>query len=145
MLEIYEGPLPVFELYKRWEGEAIEKNLGAFCLFEGIVREEGDIEGLSFDIYEPLFLKWFEVWEQKAKDQKVFLRMAHSKGNVAKFQSSYMVALMSAHRKAALSLYEDFINDFKHSAPIWKYDIKNNERIYAKDRSFVLKGSGILS
>ncbi|GAA9659060.1 hypothetical protein HpHCM55_07400 [Helicobacter pylori] len=42
-------------------------------------------------------------------------------------------------------LYENFIEDFKHNAPIWKYDLIHNKRIYAKERSHLLKGSGLLA
>ncbi|GAA6797014.1 hypothetical protein VN0280_05000 [Helicobacter pylori] len=52
---------------------------------------------------------------------------------------------MGKNRKNALELYEDFIEDFKHSAPIWKYDLIDNKRIYAKERSHPLKGSGLLA
>ena len=39
----------------------------------------------------------------------------------------------------------DFVEDFKANAPIWKYDLKNAQRIYAKDRSQAINGAGILS
>ena len=48
-------------------------------------------------------------------------------------------------RKVALSLINDFVEDFKANAPIWKYDLKNAQRIYAKDRSQAINGAGILS
>ncbi|MDO7253553.1 molybdopterin synthase catalytic subunit [Helicobacter cappadocius] len=145
MLEIYEGALPTYEIYQKWELQAKNRNFGAFCVFTGIVREEKQIEGLSFDIYKPLLDKWFCHWEEKAAHQEVVLMMAHSVGDVKNAQSSYMSATMSSHRKIALAIYEDFIEDFKHNAPIWKYDLKDGKRIYAIDRSHHLNGSGILS
>jgi len=39
---------------------------------------------------------------------------------------------------------DEFVEDFKASAPIWKYDLKDGKRIYALDRSTAIKGSGIL-
>ena len=37
-----------------------------------------------------------------------------------------------------------FVEDFKAQAPIWKYDLKDGERIYAKERSTPIVGSGLL-
>ena len=47
-------------------------------------------------------------------------------------------------RRVALELIDEFVEDFKAQAPIWKYDIINNQRVYAKDRSTVISGAGIL-
>ncbi|PAF43955.1 molybdenum cofactor biosynthesis protein MoaE [Helicobacter sp. 11S02596-1] len=144
MLEIYTGALPTATIYLAWEKEAREKNFGAFCLFVGVVRDENNMDGLSFDIYEPLFQNWFQAWQKRANTQGVFLKMAHSRGDVSNGESSYMAAVMSSQRKPALALYDTFIEDFKHKAPIWKYDIKGSQRFYAKERSHALPGSGIL-
>jgi molybdopterin synthase catalytic subunit len=45
----------------------------------------------------------------------------------------------------ALELIDDFVEDFKANAPIWKYDVRDGERIYAEDRSTPMEGAGILS
>ena len=39
---------------------------------------------------------------------------------------------------------DEFVEDFKAQAPIWKYDIINKQRVYAKDRSTAISGAGIL-
>lgn len=145
LLQIYQGALPTCDIYQRWELLAKEHNFGAFCVFTGIVREENGIVGLSFDIYEPLLQKWFDKWQQRAKEQGAILMMAHSVGDVRNSESSYMSAVLSSQRRVALGMYEDFVEDFKHNAPIWKYDLKDGKRIYAIQRSHRLSGSGILS
>jgi MoaE protein len=71
--------------------------------------------------------------------------MAHSIGDVPLHTSSYVAAVSSPKRKVALALINDFVEDFKASAPIWKYDLKDGNRIYAEDRSTKLDGAGILS
>lgn len=145
MLEIYQGPLPTQHIYDKWEKIAKEHNIGAMCVFTGIVRAENGIQALSFDIYEPLLHKWFEQWEIKAKAQsQTLLFMAHARGDVPCGQSSYMCGILSSQRKGAFEVYETFIEDFKANAPIWKYDIIDHHRIYAKDRSKPLAGSGLL-
>ena len=42
-------------------------------------------------------------------------------------------------------MIDEFVEDFKARAPIWKYDIRNGKRVYAKDRSMTLPNSGLLS
>jgi molybdopterin synthase catalytic subunit len=44
----------------------------------------------------------------------------------------------------ALELIDEFVEDFKANAPIWKYDIRNGKRIYAEDRSTPMSGAGLL-
>ncbi len=144
MLEIYDGALPTHKLYHQYEKIAKENNFGVSCVFTGIVREEGGICALSFDIYEPILRQWFEAWHQKIKEQGAILCMAHSRGDVSLGESSFMCAILSSQRKVALGWIEDFIEDFKHRAPIWKYDVINHQRIYAGQRSHKLAHAGIL-
>ncbi|RDU51822.1 molybdenum cofactor biosynthesis protein MoaE [Helicobacter sp. MIT 00-7814] len=106
--------------------------------------ESQNIEALSFDIYTPLLQKWFESWQERARLTGAQILMAHSLGDVPKGASSYMCAVISSKRKAALSLYEEFIEDFKANAPIWKYDVINGKRIFALSRSTPIQGSGVL-
>lgn len=144
MLELFDGAIPTGDIYAKWEKISQEKNFGAYCTFTGIVRNENGIDGLSFDIYEPLLKTWFEKWEKIALTQKIIVCMAHSRGDVLNSECSYMSAILSSNRKSALQLYAEFIEDFKHNAPIWKYDLKQGKRIYAKERSYNLAHSGIL-
>ena len=144
MLELYPGELDVDKIFSRWRRWAEDKNFGAFVTFVGTVRDEDGIEALSFDVYEPILKRWFDAWQERAKERGAVLRMAHSKGNVPVHTSSYMAAVFSPKRRVALELIEEFVEDFKANAPIWKYDVKNGERIYAKDRSRPIEGSGLL-
>ena len=145
MLELYDGGLNVSEILKRWYEAEAKSNYGAFIPFVGTVREENGIDGLSFDIYEPILKSWFESWQEKAKQKGAILKMAHSRGDVLLHQSSYISAVFSPKRRVALEMIDEFVEDFKASAPIWKYDLIDGRRVYAKDRSTAIKGSGILS
>ncbi|BCD60934.1 MULTISPECIES: molybdenum cofactor biosynthesis protein MoaE [unclassified Nitratiruptor] len=144
MLELYPGQLDVDKIFSRWRKWGETKNYGAFITFVGIVREENGIEALSFDIYEPILKKWFDTWQERAKQKGAYVCMAHSIGNVPVHTSSYMSAVFSPKRRVALELIDEFVEDFKANAPIWKYDVKQGERIYARDRSQKIKGSGLL-
>lgn len=145
MLKIYDGGLNVATILKEWYEEEATSNYGAFIPFIGTIRDEDGIEGLSFDIYEPILEKWFKEWQEKAKAKNAIIKMAHSRGDVLLHQSSYIAAVFSPKRRVALEFIEEFVEDFKASAPIWKYDLKNGKRIYALDRSTAIKGSGLLA
>jgi molybdopterin synthase catalytic subunit len=82
MLELHQGPLKVEEITNSWYGKYKLSNYGAIITFVGVVRDEDDIEGLSFDIYEPILNSWFDNWQSKAKGQNAIVLMAHSIGDV---------------------------------------------------------------
>ncbi|MDD2399296.1 MAG: molybdenum cofactor biosynthesis protein MoaE [Sulfurovum sp.] len=143
-MELYHGPLDVKSIFNRWLDEHAASNYGAFIPFVGIIREEDDIEALSFDIYEPILQKWFDAWQEKAMQRGAIVKMAHAIGDVPVHTSSYVSAVFSPKRRVALELIEEFVEDFKANAPIWKYDVKKGKRIYAGDRSTPMEGAGLL-
>lgn len=143
-MELYHGPLDVKAIFNRWLDEHAASNYGAFIPFVGIIREEDDIEALSFDIYEPILQKWFDAWQEKAMQRGAIVKMAHAIGDVPVHTSSYVSAVFSPKRRVALELIEEFVEDFKANAPIWKYDVKKGKRIYAEDRSTPMEGAGLL-
>jgi molybdopterin synthase catalytic subunit len=144
-LQLFDGSLPVEEITNDWYNEFKNSNFGAIITFVGVVRDEDGIDGLSFDIYEPILNSWFNSWQEKAKAQNAIVLMAHSKGDVLNHESSYIAAVCSPKRRVALELIDEFVEDFKKSAPIWKYDIIEKKRVYALNRSTKIKGSGILA
>ena len=144
-MELYNGPLDVKEIFGRWLDEEAESNYGAYIPFVGTIRAEDGIEALSFDIYEPVLKAWFDAWQEKANQRGAVVKMAHAIGDVPVHTSSYVAAVFSPKRRVALELIEEFVEDFKAKAPIWKYDVKNGKRIYAEDRSTPMDGSGLLA
>ncbi|ADG94281.1 molybdopterin biosynthesis MoaE protein [Arcobacter nitrofigilis DSM 7299] len=144
-LQLFDGALPVENITNTWYEEFKNSNYGAIITFVGVVRDEDGIEGLSFDIYEPILNNWFNSWQDKANAQNAIVLMAHSRGDVLNHESSYIAAVCSPKRRVALELIDEFVEDFKKSAPIWKYDILDNKRVYAEDRSTKIEGSGILA
>lgn len=145
MLELYDGALNVPALLTRWYKEESTSNYGAYIPFVGTVRSENGIEGLSFDIYEPLLESWYLNWKEKAAARGAIIKMAHSRGDVMLHESSYIAAVFSPKRRVALEFIDEFVEDFKASAPIWKYDLFDGQRIYAADRSTAIRGSGLLA
>ena len=144
-LELYNGDLPVEEITNRWYADQRLNNFGAIITFVGVIRDEDGIDGLSFDIYEPILESWFDAWQKKANEKNAIVLMAHSQGDVPNHTSSYIAAVCSPKRRVALEMIDEFVEDFKQSAPIWKYDIINGKREYALDRSTAIEGAGILS
>ncbi|WP_457596886.1 molybdopterin synthase catalytic subunit [Hydrogenimonas sp.] len=145
MLLIYDGPIDVPELLARWYGAEHKSNFGAMVNFVGTVREEGGIEALSFDIYRPVLQSWFDAWQKRLEERGALLAMAHSQGDVPVHTSSFACAIFSPKRRVALEMLDAFVEDFKANAPIWKYDVVNGERLYAKSRSTPMRGSGLLA
>ena len=143
-MELYNGPLDTKEIFGRWLDEEAESNYGAYIPFVGTIRAEAGIEALSFDIYEPVLKAWFEAWQERATKRGAIVKMAHSIGDVPVHTSSYISAVFSPKRRVALELIDEFVEDFKANAPIWKYDVKNGKRIYAADRSTPMDGAGLL-
>ena len=143
-LQLFNGSLPVENITNAWYEKFRNSNYGAIITFVGVVRDENGIDGLSFDIYEPILNNWFDNWQKKANEKNAIVLMAHSIGDVLNHESSYIAAVCSPKRKVALELIDEFVEDFKAQAPIWKYDLINGQRVYAKDRSSAIKGSGIL-
>ena len=143
---ICDSALDTNTILAQWQEIAKARNFGAVAVFIGVVRAENGISALSFDIYVPLLKSWVDSWQIRAEtiEKDLQILMAHSRGNVSVGESSFACAILSRNRKAALALYDEFIEDFKANAPIWKYDIKGGARIYAKDRSKKLRGAGIL-
>lgn len=144
-MELYQGPLDTKKIFSRWLDEQLTSNYGAYIPFVGIIRAEDGIEALSFDIYEPILQKWFDEWQARAIQRGAIVKMAHSIGDVPVHTSSYVSAVFSPKRRVALELIEEFVEDFKANAPIWKYDVKNGKRIYAEDRSTPMDGAGLLA
>ena len=143
-LKLYDGALDVHKITNSWYDQIKDLNYGAIITFVGIVRDEDGIDGLSFDIYEPILKQWFNKWQQKAKEKNALVMMAHSIGDVPNHTTSFICAICSPKRRVSLKMIDQFVEDFKASAPIWKYDLKDNKRIYAEDRSTPIEGAGLL-
>jgi molybdopterin synthase catalytic subunit len=144
-LEIYDGHIDSSIVFDNWYKKYRFENYGAFITFVGIIRDENSIDGLSFDIYMPILESWFDSWQQRANTKNAKIIMAHSKGDVFLHETSFICAILSPKRRVALELIDEFVEDFKANAPIWKYDLMNNQRVYAEDRSTAIDGSGLLS
>lgn len=140
-MELFNGGIDVERSFSKWYEER-DIRYGAMIPFVGVVRDDDGIEALSFDIYLPMLKKWFEKWENLDDAQ---IKMAHSIGDVKVGETSFMCVIFTEHREAGFDYLREFVEDFKANAPIWKYDVKDNNRIFALDRSKKLPSAGILA
>ena len=92
-LQIHKGNLPIEKIHNSWYEKYKNLNYGAFITFVGVVRDENEIDGLSFDIYEPILNSWFSSWQEKAKKENAIVFMAHSIGDVKNHESSYIAGV----------------------------------------------------
>jgi molybdopterin synthase catalytic subunit len=143
-LEIHQGHIDSVKVFEEWYKKYRFENYGAYITFVGIIRDENSIDGLSFDIYMPILESWFNSWQEKANKLNAKIVMAHSKGDVLLHETSFICAILSPKRRVALELIDEFVEDFKANAPIWKYDLINKKRVYAEDRSTKVDGAGLL-
>ncbi|MEA1913770.1 MAG: molybdenum cofactor biosynthesis protein MoaE [Campylobacterota bacterium] len=143
-VQLFQGDLPVEKITNAWYNQFKNSNYGAIITFVGVVRDEDGIDGLSFDIYEPILNSWFDAWQEKAKARNAMVLMAHSIGDVPNHTSSYIAAVCSPKRRVGLEMIDEFVEDFKASAPIWKYDLIDSKRKYALNRSTKIDGAGVL-
>lgn len=114
---LYQGSLDIPKIYSQWYEFAKDKNCGALLTFCGIVREEGGIEALSFDIYEPLLKKWFDEWQKRVDFDGISLLFAHSIGDVAVHESSYFAGILSKQRKLGLNFLMNLLKILKQVHP----------------------------
>ena len=111
-LQLFNGSLPVENITNAWYEKFRNSNYGAIITFVGVVRDENGIDGLSFDIYEPILNNWFDNWQKKANDKNAIVLMAHSIGDVLNHESSYIAAVCSPKRRVALELIDEFTQLF---------------------------------
>ncbi|MRJ06871.1 MAG: molybdenum cofactor biosynthesis protein MoaE [Epsilonproteobacteria bacterium] len=141
-IELYNGGVPVMEIVERWHSLEKGNGWGAFIPFIGIVRPDGGIVGLYFELYAPLLLEWFKKWEN-LPDGKIY--MAHSFGEVKVTETSFLAGIFTPHRQEGFKYLVEFVEDFKANAPIWKYDIlSGGEKIFREERSKKLPNAGLL-
>jgi MoaD family protein len=98
---------------------------GAVVVFYGIVRNQSGGRKtlfLEYEAYEPMALR--KMQEIGAEVKKKFpvdrLAMVHRLGRLEIGETSVLIAVSSAHRRAAFDACRFAIDTLKHTVPIWK-------------------------
>ncbi|MGF1484489.1 MAG: molybdenum cofactor biosynthesis protein MoaE [Opitutales bacterium] len=101
---------------------------GAFCGFEGWVRDHNDdraVLRLQYEAYEALALKQGQaiVEAAGAEFEIVAARAVHRMGELAIGDMAVWVGVTAAHRKAAFVACQAIIDRIKQDVPIWKKEL----------------------
>ncbi len=99
---------------------------GGVVTFFGAVRgRAGDgrnVEGLTYEAYEPMALREFEQIAGEARERFGALRIAivHRSGDAHPGEVTIAVAAAASHRDAAFAACRFTVDEVKRRAPIWK-------------------------
>lgn len=98
---------------------------GGIALFVGTVRnhtKSKEVTLLDFSTYKPMAIKEMEKIVQQALDKFDIYAMAlhHAEGELQVGDIPVIIAVSSAHRKAAFEACQYAIDTLKETVPIWK-------------------------
>ena len=102
-----------------------DDSCGGIVTFVGTVRhltQNKTVTLLDFSGYEPLAIKEMQKIDNKALEKYSIHKIAnhHAVGELQIGAVPVIIAVSSAHRKAAFEACEYAIDSFKETVPIWK-------------------------
>ncbi|HSQ47454.1 MAG TPA: molybdenum cofactor biosynthesis protein MoaE [Lutibacter sp.] len=108
---------------------------GGIALFVGTVRnstKNKDVSLLDFSAYEPMALKEMQKIADLAlaKFQIHKIAIHHAVGELKIGDIPVIIAVSSAHRKAAFEACEFAIDTLKETVPIWKKEHFNDGEVW---------------
>ncbi len=122
--EITNEPLDIGEISRR----VVLPECGATVTLDGYVRQwtKGrETEYLVYEGYEPMALKEMEKLVSKALDKFEIANVGivHRLGRLEIGETSVVISVSSAHRRAAFEACEWLIIELKRTVPIWKKEV----------------------
>lgn len=102
-----------------------DDSCGGIALFVGTVRnktQQKEVTNLDFSTYKEMAIKEIEKIAIKSLKQFDILKIVihHAVGNLKIGEIPVIIAVSSAHRKAAFSACQFAIDTLKETVPIWK-------------------------
>lgn len=102
-----------------------DPSCGGICLFIGTIRNHNkgeNVTRLEFSSYDPMALREMKKIGEEAKINHDLKHVAihHRKGDMDIGDIAVIIAVSSAHRKAAFTGCEWIIDQLKERVPIWK-------------------------
>ena len=102
-----------------------DASCGGIALFVGTVRNQTqnkEVTLLDFSTYKPMAIKEMQKIADKALADFDILKIAihHAKGELQIGDIPVIIAVSSAHRKAAFDACQYAIDTLKETVPIWK-------------------------
>ena len=103
----------------------IDASCGGIALFVGTVRNQTqnkEVTLLDFSTYKPMAVKEMQKISDKALVDFDILKIAihHAEGELKIGDIPVIIAVSSAHRKAAFAACQYAIDTLKETVPIWK-------------------------
>jgi molybdopterin synthase catalytic subunit len=122
--ELTTVPLDVGEIARRF----VLPDCGATVTLDGYVRQftKGrETLHLVYEAYEPMALKEMEKLIAKAREQFEILSVGivHRLGKLEIGETSVVISVAAAHRRAAFEACEWLIKELKRAVPIWKKEV----------------------
>lgn len=114
--------------YDLWINKVSDPEAGAVSTFIGVTRNntgKRKVKYLDYEAYESMALTKMEQIINEMRDQFDIKKavMIHRLGKVAVEEASVLIAVSSAHRKAAIHACHFAIDRLKEIVPIWKKEV----------------------
>jgi molybdopterin synthase catalytic subunit len=126
MIEITESELPVAAVSNA-ASDALNGGAGAVVTFVGTVRNHSQghqIHYLEYSAYKPMAEAEMRRIAEEARERwNLPCAMAHRVGRLEIGEASIVVAVASAHRKAAFEACHWIVDEVKSRVPIWKKEV----------------------
>ncbi len=131
--EITTDPLDVGEIARR----VVLPECGATVTLDGYVRKftKGrETEHLVYEGYEPMALKEMKKLVERAFDEFEIsnIGIVHRLGRLEIGETSVVIAVSSAHRRAAFAACEWLIKELKRTVPIWKKEVYADGEVWVE-------------
>jgi molybdopterin synthase catalytic subunit len=129
--ELTFAELNVGEIARR----AVPKTCGAIITLDGFVREwtgEKQTDYLVYEAYEPMALTEMQKLGALACDkfEIAHVSIVHRLGKLEIGETSVVISVASAHRRAAFEACEWIIKELKRTVPIWKKEFYAGDSIW---------------
>lgn len=128
--ELTKEPIDITSVARR----VVPEGCGATVSLDGYarrftrVKETGEVretEYLVYEAYEPMALKEMAklIGQAKAEFEIANVGIVHRLGKLEIGETSVVISVASAHRKAAFAACEWLIRELKRTVPIWKKEV----------------------
>lgn len=110
---------------------------GATVTLDGYVRQftKGrETLHLFYEAYEPMALKEMQKLIERAKNEFEIsnIGIVHRLGKLEIGETSVVISVASAHRKAAFATCEWLIRELKRTVPIWKKEVYADGEVWVE-------------
>lgn len=119
--ELTNEPLDVGAIARR----VVPKTCGATVTLDGYVRQwtgERETLHLVYEAYEPMALREMErlIKQSLAQFEIESVGIVHRLGRLEIGETSVVISVAAAHRRAAFEACEWLIKELKRTVPVWK-------------------------